>query len=353
MNIFVPPPPRPSWFKSPSTPEEFDRLVTRADFYLAKAGHHLDWRPQCITWWISPTALAFSDKPTACLVMDWFTAMYGERREQDYISSAPIKWNGTLWQVNIPLAHFGEKFPVQRKLQDEFGRRNHYSERNCLAFVESLTPMYAAKLAPAQLSEFERFFDTGAHALSWLADLASSPVPTNFFKLATVDYRQSTRELLLQVGYGYPASRAATQLAVERVLKGLLELQGWTPDELRRAADHSLFRLMVALKHKEWDSAERTTAVLSQPENISLPRSGIEIPLRLISAAGCDSLTRYGQSPTTMEEALLANHAALKIFSYLQNSAFVKALTKRYCVQTGGWRRSASLQAGGTVAPAS
>jgi hypothetical protein len=335
-------PPHPSWFKRPTTPDAFDKLMTRADVYLAKAGYRLYWRPVCISRWITATALIFSDKPTEWLVGEWFGAMYGKRREHDYISSAPIKWNGTLWLVNIPFAHFGDEFPVQRKLHDEFGWCNNYSEQNCLAFVESLTSMYAAKLSHSQLTKFERFFHMGAHALSWLADLASSFVPTNFFRLATVDYRQSTRELMLETGYGYPASRAATQLAVERVLKGLLELQGWTPDELKKAADHSLTRLMVALKHRGWETAERTKTILSEPKNISLPLSGIEIPRQLISAAECNDSIRYGQSPTTVDEALLANHAALKIFSYLQSSAFVVALTKRYCIRTGDWRRPAS-----------
>ena len=297
-----------SWPTPPTNTAEFEALMKGIDAHL-EAKHLKPWqRPlhvglllwQAFKWEgkaFPPRELArqsgFSGPVLMAKAQHWYEEVYGDSLNTDWgIGHAPVRLVNGLWRVRFPLVYGRCQMFIDRNLANRGSdglQQRAPARLNILCCVDELPPGLAARLTDDDLKVFTDFFRLAFDAFAWRAELKGH----HFFDEARHDYDSSVDDLL---NGHYAQSRWASSQAVEKTLKGLLDL-GKLTYSTRGSAGHDLKEL-----------------------GGQLSKLGMVLNEHLLSIASCSPKVRYGEPPSSQTDALLANHAALEIFERLATS---------------------------------
>jgi len=238
-------------------------------------------------------------------VHEWYTQTYGDKLKLDFaLGYAPYRLLNAIWRVRVGLMYGTERIFADRNLEIR-GRTlgtTGPATFNALCAIEQLPKGLANRLTDDDIESYLNFCGL-IFIFAWRDRLPK----TNLLNMARADYDTSTSDL---IAHRYGQSRWATQQAVEKTLKGLLELSG--TEFPRGTSGHDLLLLGEILA--------KTLNIALEPE--------------LLKEAMCSARVRYGEEPSTETEAYRTNHAALRILDKLRTDKNVSALlTGRRCKQ--------------------
>lgn len=306
-----------TWPAYPKTDAQFDELMHAIDSVLADEGLKPFQRPihvgrkfwEAFKWGglvVPPKELAdqpgFSGDVLMAKAHRWYELTYGGKLKSDWaLGYVPVKLGNAFWKTRVPVFYGQLELFVDRDLSNQgiaIGSRGKLPTWNILCAVEELPQGFANRLSDQALNDYFDTYILAMEALAWRASLPTS----NLLSLAHADYDQCTLDVL---GGRYAQARWAAQQAVEKTLKGLLEIAG-TAYPTGGPQGHSLQRLreLLSTHHR------------------------IELDDALIELAYCPPRVRYGEEVSTESQALLANHAVLTVLEQLSLSRAVSEIFK-------------------------
>lgn len=230
----------------------------------------------------------------------WYEQVYGEKLKPDgnYVSS-PVRLGKTVWRMRPGIIMGTVRLFVDRNLNNlgtQIGRRGAEASTNVLRHIVGLPQGFADRLSDEELRKYFDFVVFVYAALDW----RFQQLPTILLSMAQADYTESTDGVLAG---RYGQARWASQQAVEKTLKGLLQL-AQAPYPTAGPLAHSLLHLGKLLRQ----------------------HSTIDVPEQLLLRAEASARVRYGEELSTEEQALDANHAALGVFATLARSPKAREL---------------------------
>jgi len=168
---------------------------------------------------------------------------------------------------------------------------------NALCCVQKLTQGIASRLSDDELKHYAYAFQEALEALMWHDSLPKS----DLFDMAQKDFASSTDDLIAR---RFGQSRWASQQAMEKTIKGLLTLGG-TPFPTSGGGGHNLPSLsrLLATSHD------------------------IHIPEPALMSGHCPAAVRYGEHPSTEDQALAANTAVITALQSMRKSPGTAKLT--------------------------
>lgn len=304
-----------TWPAYPQTAAEFELLMQAVDTVLAKQtlkpfqrplhvsrkfGEAFGWSGNVLPSRERAAEPGFEGEVLMAKAHQWYEQNYGEQLNADFAyGHAPYRLANALWQVRAPwLAGTVDLF-IDRNLTNEgrsIGVRSPATV-NMLCAIERLPQGLAERLSEQVLHEYAQFYVFILHVFVWRAELP----PHKLFYMAQADYESSTADLL---AHRYGQARWGAQQTVEKTLKGVLSIAG--TEFPRGAKGHDLIQLgaLAAQQHQ------------------------IQVEPALLKATACSAAVRYGEVPSTEDEAYTANHAALGVLEQLRKSAAVKQLLR-------------------------
>ena len=306
-----------TWPAYPQTTAEFESLMQAVDAALAAQGLKPFQRPLNVSrkFWeafgwggnVLPVREraaepGFEGEVLLAKAYQWYEHSYGERLKADFsYGRAPYRLANALWQVRVGwLAGTVDLF-IDRNLGNEGVSIDVRSSAtlNVLSAIERLPQGLAERLPEQVLREYAEFYVFLLDVFAWRAELPKQEL----FEMARADYESSTADLL---AHRYGQARWGTQQAVEKTLKGMLSIGG--TDFPRGTKGHDLAQLgaLAAQRHQ------------------------IQVDPALLQATACSAAVRYGEVPSTEDDAYTANHAALGIFSNLIKSTAVVGLLRAW-----------------------
>ena len=221
----------------------------------------------------------------------WYEQIYGSKLNADWGPGyVPARIGNAIWRVRMPYTAGRVLFFPDRNLANEgmliAKRDGEPATLNALCMVDDITPGLASRFTDRDLMTFTQFFGTARGSLQWAVCLRGDQL----FDEARHDYATSVDALL---STRYAQSRWASAQAVEKTLKGLMNLAGLKYS--RNARDgHDLVKL-------------------SQ----QLGTVGVSLDDRIVAIAKCPPAVRYAEIPSTESETASANHAALGVWEML------------------------------------
>lgn len=305
------------WPNYPTTDAHFDELMHAIDSVLADEGLKPFQRPihvgrkfwEAFKWGglvVPPKELAgqpgFSGDVLMAKAHRWYELTYGGKLKSDWaLGYVPVKLGNAFWKTRVPVFYGQLELFVDRDLSNQgiaIVSRGKLPTWNILCAVEELPQGFANRLSDQALNDYFDTYILAMEALAWRASLPTS----NLLSLAHADYDQCTLDVL---GGRYAQARWAAQQAVEKTLKGLLEIAG-TAYPTGGPQGHSLQRLreLLSTHHR------------------------IELDDALIELAYCHPRVRYGEEVSTESQVLLANHAVLTVLEQLSLSRAVSEIFK-------------------------
>lgn len=313
---------------NPRNEDDFTRLMWAIDKHLASEGRQLLYRvcefnierllEEGVGWTGSyelQSGLAdvpdYTGAPLLAKAYRWYKQVYGERAcGRGAVADA---WsvgfiavelgNGAVWKVRIPIVWGVPRFLYDRKDFKDSGAGEfmHLEARelNVLRLVEHLPQNLVDYVPDKELNNLAALCTTALSAIGWLRDSAQCDT---LFRQAYQDYVSSTANLLHS---NHAQSRWDSSQAIEKVSKGLLASAG-KDDKFLRALSHDKGKIREALADV----------------------CGIAVDSVLMEQGMCDPNVRYGNPPSTQEEAFRANHAVLKVAKQLSEDGKVPAILR-------------------------
>lgn len=308
-----------TWPKCPTTQAEFEALMEAIDAALMTQGVHPWQRPLHISQklgeafgWVGnifplkelATQPGFTGQILAAKAHAWYEHVYGGKLNAAMVYGfAPARLGNTVWRVRFGLTYGQVHLFADRDLANHgnpLGAPGAPASVNILCAVEDLTPGFAERLSDHALREHFQFHIRTHQALQWRDELPSSEL----LDLARADYDQATNEVL---SHRYVQALWAAEQAVEKTFKGLLQ---WAGTQFPKGGKncHDLQHLAGLLEHNH----------------------AITVSAALLDLASCSAKIRYGEEPSSPEQALLANHAVIEILDQLrQNPATAMLLNNK------------------------
>lgn len=229
----------------------------------------------------------------------WYEQMYGEKLKSDWsIGYIPVKIANGLWKVRLPVIYGSCNFFIDKNLSNK-GRtgiqKSGLPSINLLCLVDDLPSGLVERLPESEIMKFFDIFVLSYDALSWRERLKGHV----FFEEACNDYSTSTDELLKN---HFSQSRWASAQAIEKTLKGLLDLRSIPYP--RGSDGHDLVKLGELIKTK----------------------LNIDIDTSILAIAKCSPKVRYGEEASNLEQTLVANYAVLELLDQLSKSLEVERI---------------------------
>jgi HEPN domain-containing protein len=295
------------WPSYPQTQSEFEALMEAIDTDLARGGLKPFQRPlhagrkfwEAFEWsglLCPPLEISniagFEGDVLMAKAYRWYEQNYGDKLKSDFaFGFAPAKLGNALWNVRACVVYGRVALFVDRNLRNrgvEIGGRGVGASYNVLCAVENLPQGLVDRLDDKSLVEYFEFYVFMHQSLQWRNDLPR----LELFNMARADYDSATADVIC---HRYGQARWGAEQAVEKTLKGLLTLGG-TKFSKGGPNGHNLKNLAELLSQQH----------------------GISVAPVLLERASCAPRVRYGEEPSTEQQALLANHAVLGIFEQLR-----------------------------------
>jgi HEPN domain-containing protein len=307
------------WPAYPKTEEEFEALMKALDAKLEQEGL-LPWqRPmhigsklwEALKWeglLFPPKELAehdgFEGDVLKAKALRWYEEVYGQQLNSDFAyGHVPVRLGKAMFRVRAglfwgqvgffadpDLANRGN--PVARPAAA--GQAPQKATLNVLTQAEGLTTGLTSRLSREELREFSGLFQFMMENLKWRDTLPKNEL----FSAARGDYDECTENVLAnRPGH----ARWSAQQAVEKTIKGFLQLGGTTWETGNKGHDLKLLGGLLETNH------------------------GISIQPGLLALASCSTEIRYGKA-STPDDALRANHAVLGVLEQLRKSSKAVAL---------------------------
>ncbi len=220
-------------------------------------------------------------------IKEWYENRYGERLKTDLgPGSVAILLKGDPWRMILPTV-FGEVHltcspDISSSDDGHFSGRNApIPKYNVLRAVDGLPQGLARDLTDTELEAAWRGFFLGMNVLSGLRRIREYP----FVSEMLVDIESAVRHLVGPNPH-YGMSHWASLQFTEKAFKCFLSLEG-----IRFPRSHDLVQLA----------------------QLAAARSHLAIQMVDVESVQCDPGVRYGQSQSTMDDALLAHHASMRI----------------------------------------
>jgi hypothetical protein len=303
-----------SWPHQPTTEAEFEKLMRAIDFDLNSRGFRPAQRPLTVgrlLWeafgWggnaFPPKDLAlqpgFEGQILLAKAYRWYDLVYADQLNLDSsMGYAPVRLGNAIWKVRFGVAYGRLHLFLDRNLGNPgktLGVEGRPATRNMLCAIDHLPQGLADRLTEAELRSYGEFYAWAFDALIWREQLPRM----DLLNVARGDYDASTQDTL---GRRYGQARWGAQQATEKTIKGLLKVVGTA---FPTGADgHRLLRLGELLSKA----------------------CGITIPADLLNVATCSAGIRYGEQPSTEEQALSANHAFLGILAQLRTNPNISSV---------------------------
>lgn len=298
-----------SWDMRPATVEEFDRMMVSIDRHLA--GLSLEPNQRALNaaliisskLGLSGTPLfggdgdrgePFSPADILARIHEWYSETYGDKALIDFSpGSVVLPLHGNLWELKMPRVWGRITVFLDRNLANKGnlkpgGRGAPPPSMNVLLSIVGMTPAYASKLTDADLAQINARFQGSFGAISCLEDLAGH----GLFEEARGDYRHSVDALL--TGREFSKTRWDTAQCAEKVFKGLLARDGHA-FPTSGPNGHNIVHLGGLVKEK-----------------LGIACAGPDL-----EAVQCSPKVRYGEVPSTKEDALGAHEALGRILRVL------------------------------------
>lgn len=213
----------------------------------------------------------------------WYEQTYDKCLLVDLVYGyAPVKLRNLVWRVRFGLIVGQVSLSVDRDLMK--------GSSNTLCAAEGLTQGLASQLNDAELFEYFQFYKLAIENLMWRDELPN----TELLVMARADYDASTSDVL---AHRYGQARWGAQQAVEKTIKGLLNIAG-TTFPTGGPKGHDLIYLGELLDEKH----------------------GITLLPDTLTLAVCTSKVRYGEESSSEDQAMGANHALLNVLEQLRTS---------------------------------
>lgn len=306
-----------TWPAMPQSEEEFERLIQAMDKLLSERGvkpFQRSFHVPRLLWeafgWsaniVPPKSRAdepgYAGEVLIAKVHRWYEVTYGNQALSPGVyGHFPVRLANTVWKVRAPVIFGQVMFFVNPNLENRgrpSGTRVAPATGNLLCQVVGLPQGLASKLSPEELHDFGTFAVSCIEALRW----RSSALKAKPFDVARADYEASTEDL---VSGRYGQARWGAQQATEKTFKGILSAAG-----------------------KSYPTSGPNGHNLKHLAGLMKVAFGVEFEEAVLQAAGCSAGVRYGEEPSDLETALLANHAVLKVFRTLADSESIAALLK-------------------------
>lgn len=224
----------------------------------------------------------------------WYEDFYGGKLKSDFAYGfAPVKLGNAIWRVRAAIMYGEVQIFADRNLSNlgvMVGAATNKASFNVLSAIEDLPQGFADRLTDVVIGEYMHFYVFIHENLKW-----RNALPENaLLEMARADYDASTMDVLAR---RYGQARWGAQQALEKTLKGLLTFTG-TPFPTGGPNGHNLKHLGEILEKEH----------------------GVAIAPVVLSLASCSPKVRYGEEPSTEQEALRANHAVLVALEALKRN---------------------------------
>lgn len=306
-----------SWQRYPSTEEEFEKMMAAIDADISaedikphQRPHHVGFRLwEAFEWGgnaLPPSSLAnepgYQGDVLLAKAFRWYEQTQGARLKVSmHMAQVPIMLLRSVWRLKI-IEWFGSvNFFLNRNLSNTSQHGIQGSPLpgvNVLTLVEQLPQGAVERLSDAELIKLFEFYHFSMRAIEWRNNLPLTPL----LRIAKGDFDGSCEDIFAG---RYPQARWAAQQAVEKTIKGLLVIGG-TPYPTGRDG-HDLKALALILHDKH----------------------AIDIDPEAIASAYTSTNVRYEEKPSTVAEAIKANHAALSVFHAIKDSAGFEPLMQK------------------------
>lgn len=235
----------------------------------------------------------FSPGDLLARVHDWYEETYGEKTKIDFSpGSVVVSLHGNLWEMKMPKVWGSFQMFISPDLSNKGGRiatrDSPPVQHNVLCSVQGMTQAYAKRLSKDDMLLLAKKFIAGFDAVVCLDDLKGH----NLFNEARGDYRHSVDALL--TGHELSKARWDTAQCAEKVLKGLL------------ARDGHAYPTFGAQGHD-----------IKHLGGLAEEKLGIDLPTTDLAMVYCSPAVRYGQEKSTIEQALVAHEALVRLLHLL------------------------------------
>lgn len=276
-------------------------------------------------------------KPLVAKAYQWYACVYGEKvfgqnAAADMWSSGffPVKLgNEAAWKVRVPITMTWPRFVCDTEDFKCSGRDNHVSHDaetvNVLRLVENLPPKLVNYMSEAEQAGLTALSETAVCAADWLRYAAKTLAVAKtvaekkraLFQHARQDYVSSTANLL---HYNFSQSRWSSSQAIEKIMKGVLEMAGKTYQK----------------NGKDGHDLSKMAGIMETEIGVMPSKDCLDIGMWPASA-------RYDDTKTTLEECLQANHAVLKIAEQFSSDKAVERLLENVRVENARTREESAV----------
>lgn len=238
----------------------------------------------------------FSPTDLLARVHDWYRDSYGDKVKLDLSpGSIVVSLHGNLWEMKMPKIWGAVQLFVNQDLSTQ-GKRlstkgSPPASHNILSSVQGLTQAYASRLKKDELPFLAGKFINGYQAVECLDDLKGH----DLFQEVRGDYRHSVDALLTARELG--KARWDTAQCAEKVLKGLLARAG----------------------HKFPTSGAKGHDISHLGDLVS-EKLGIALPPTDLNAVNCTAAVRYGETKSSIEDALSAHESLVRLLGAFAKS---------------------------------
>jgi len=286
--------------KLPTDGFELDALMERVDAKLASEGVPITLRPMLALGAISdefetaiPMSEPFRDEDTSSPLaknwpfvqqaLRWYDDRYGDRLLHDpRPGRVAFLLHQTPWVLYLPRI-FGRVEPVASRTLKSEGIRTDGGPPayNVLDGIEGLTEQLKRSLSEVELGEMFALFQLGYNALTTMEYLC----PNVLVEAAMADINTAVDHIMAR-NPSYGQSRWASLQATEKVLKACTEL-----------------------KRGKYSLTHHLQQICAEASSVGIPTP----PQEDIDAIQCSASVRYGTESTTLNEAISAHHASLRV----------------------------------------
>lgn len=307
-----------SWPTRPTSPAEFDEMMSDLDRHLAI--HNLVPAHRSMNAAILVSAALglsgtpilaadedrgepFSPRDLLARVFDWYDDTYGDRNKIDFsLGYIVFPLRNTYWRLQIPLV-YGTVIPfADRNLAHtgcQLGTETEPASHNVLTGLQDATQAYIDRLTDHEIFQVMQAYSRGYSAMSTLDELKGH----DLFDQARGDYTHSVEAL--STGNILSKARWDNAQCAEKVFKGLLGRAG-IPFPTNAAQGHDIVHL----------------------GGLVIAHFGITLSSGALSAIYCSPKVRYGEINVDPNEAWTSHDALLDILARLRPIALPPGSTR-------------------------
>lgn len=297
-----------SWDMRPATADEYDAMMVSLDRHLASLGLAPPQRPINATLVVSSAfgllgtpiiggsrdrGEPYSPADLLARVHDWYSDTYGDKTKIDFSpGSVVVSLHSNLWEMKMPKVWGSFDLFVSQDLSSQGNyistKGSTPAKHNILLSVQGMTQAYASRLNKDDLVFLAGRFINSYPAIVCLDDLKGH----DLFEEARGDYRHSVDALL--TGRELGKARWDTAQCAEKILKGLLAREGHA-FPTSGAKGHDISHLGTLITDK----------------------IGFSLLSADLSSVHCTAAVRYGEMKISIEDALAAHEALVRLLSAL------------------------------------